>query len=184
MATESSPSRADRASDTPSPTTSSLGAILAIVALFFVPVTAVTAGPDRLTLVMQWGFLHLVTPAADAGLHTYPLWRFFAEQPRSFGSLPKSIQAWPLALGLHAVTLASALLGLTVGREDRRVTGGVLVLAGIATLWVTLGVAHRFGVGLDPGLFSVLPIGAAGTWGVVLVVYREDVRAIFSPAER
>jgi len=184
MAAESSPSRADHASDTPSPGTSSLGAVLAIAALLFVPVTAVAAGPDRLTLVMQWGFLHLVTPVADAGPHAYPLWRFFAEQPRSFASFPKSIQAWPLALGLHAVALASALLGLTVGREDRRVTGGVLVLAGIATFWVTLGVAHRFGVGLDASLLTVLPIGAAGTWAVAGVVYRADVRAIFSPAER
>ncbi|WP_430505162.1 TIGR04206 family protein [Haloparvum sp. PAK95] len=184
MSTDSLPHRADDDPPRESAATSSLGAVLAIAALVFVPVTAIEAGPDRFTLVMQWGFLHLVTPFADASTHAYPLWTFFAEQPRSFGSLPKSIQAWPLALGLHAVALASALLGATVGREDRRVTGGVLVLAGIATFWVTLGVAHRFGVGLDAGLFSVLPIGAAGTWAVVGVMYRADVRAIFTPGER
>ncbi|MFB6235488.1 MAG: TIGR04206 family protein [Halopenitus sp.] len=182
MYTKSSPARAS--SDRTSPATSSIGAVLAIAALLFLPVTAVAAGPDRLTLVMQWGFLHLVTPTADAGPHAYPLWQFFAEQPRSFGSLPQSIQAWPVALGLHALALASALLGLIVGREDRRVTGGVLVLAGIATFWVTLGVAHRFGVGLDASLLTVLPIGAVGTWAVAGALYREDVRAIFSPRER
>lgn len=177
-------SPAEREREAAGPPTSSVGAVLAIAALVFVPVTGVDAGADRFTLVMQWGFFHLVTPFADATPVTYPLWTFFAEQPRSFASLPKSIQAWPLALGLHVVALGSALLGATVGREDRRVTGGLLVLAGIATLWVTLGIAFRFGVGFDAGLLSVLPIGAAGTWAVAGVLYREDLRAIFSPPER
>jgi len=164
------------------PPTSSLAAALSVVALVFVPVTAIEAGPDRFTLVMQWGFVHLATPLADAGTNAYLLSTFFADQPLSFGSLPSSIQVWPVAFGLHALAASSALLGATVGWEDRRVTGGVLVLAGGATLWVTLGVVSRFGA--DASLLSVLPVGAAGTWLVAGVWYRHDLRAILGSAER
>ncbi len=159
-----------------SPTVSSLPATAAVAALLAVPMAVVPSGTGDLTLVTLWGFLNTEAADPNASYHLYPVWSYFLEQPRSFEALPASIRVWPVAIGFHLLAIASAVAGVTFGREDRRVTGGLLVLAALATLWVSFGLAGRFGVGRTAGLLTVIPTGAAGTLAVALVVYGRDLR--------
>jgi len=158
-------------------TVSGRGGWLLVVALLGVPM-AVVPGDGTLTIVSLWGFLNTATPGAGFGLDGYPVWSYFLDQPRPFGSLPASIQAWPLAVAFHLLATASATGGVAFGREDRRLTGGLLVLAAAASLWVSVGVATRFGVGTAAGWFTVLPVGSVATLAVVAGVYGRDLRRI------
>ena len=148
---------------------------LLVVALLAVPM-AVVPGEDAPTLVSLWGF---VTLGGDGGaLGGYPVWAYFLDQPRPFTSLPPSIRAWPLAVGFHLLAAGSATCGVAVGREDRRVTGGLLLLASAATLWVAAGLGVRFGVGSTAGWLAVLPVGAVATVGVAVLAYGRDLRRV------
>ncbi|MGM0449036.1 MAG: TIGR04206 family protein, partial [Methanobacteriota archaeon] len=82
----------------------------------------------------------------------------------------------PLALGSHLLAAASATGGVALGREDRRVTGGLLVLAATATLWVAAGLGVRFGVGATAGWLAVIPVNALATLLVALGAYGRDLR--------
>jgi uncharacterized protein (TIGR04206 family) len=148
---------------------------LLVVGLLAVPM-AVVPGDGSPTLVSLWGF---VTLGGDGGgLGGYPVWAYFLDQPRPFATLPPSIRAWPLALGFHLLAAGSATGGVALGREDRRVTGGLLVLAAAAALWVAVGLGVRFGVGATAGWLSVLPVGAVATLLVAGGAYLRDLRAI------
>ncbi|RLM70734.1 TIGR04206 family protein [Halorubrum sp. Atlit-8R] len=148
---------------------------LLVAALLAIPM-AVVPGDGAPTLVSLWGF---VTLGGDgAGLGGYPVWAYFLDQPRPFATLPPSIRAWPLALGFHLLAAGSATSGIALGREDRRVTGGLLVLAAAATLWVAAGLGVRFGVGTTAGWFSVLPASAVATLLVAGWAYGGDLRGI------
>jgi len=131
---------------------------------------------ERLTVVSLWGFLN--TSGGGLGAGSYPVWAYFLEQPRPFGALPASIRAWPLAIGFYLLAAASATAGVALGREDRRVTGGLLALAATASLWVSVGVAIRFGVGSTSGWLAVIPIGALATVAVAVGAYGRDLRGI------
>jgi len=150
---------------------------LLVVALLAVPMAVVPADGD-LTLVSLWGFLNPTATGGGVGLDAYPVWSYFLDQPRPFGSLPASIRAWPLAVGFYMLAAASATGGVAVGREDRRVTGGLLLLAAAASLWVSVGIATRFGVGTTSGWFTVLPVGAVATLAVAAGAYGRDLRQI------
>ena len=147
---------------------------LLAVALLAVPMAVIPG--ERLTVVSLWGFLN--TSGGGLGAGSYPVWAYFLEQPRPFGALPASIRAWPLAIGFYLLAAASATAGVALGREDRRVTGALLVLAATASLWVSVGVATRFGVGTTSGWLAVIPVGAIATLAVVAAVYRRDLREI------
>ena len=112
---------------------------------------------ERLTVVSLWGFLN--TSGGGLGAGSYPVWAYFLEQPRPFGALPASIRAWPLAIGFHLLAAASA-------------TGGG------GSLWVSVGVATRFGVGTTSGWLAVIPIGALATVAVAVGAYGRDLRGI------
>ena len=158
-----------------SPPTSGLVEWALVAALLAVPM-AVVPGDGGPTLVSLWGF---VTLGGDGyGVGGYPVWAYFLDQPRPFATLPPSIRAWPLALGFHLLAAGSATGGVALGREDRRVTGGLLVLAAAATLWVAAGLGVRFGVGATAGWFSVLPAGAVATLLVAVGAYGRDLRGI------
>ena len=157
-------------------TVSGRGGWLLVVALLGVPMAVVPVDGD-VTLLSLWGFLNTM-PGGEFGLDVYPVWSYFLDQPRPYGSLPASIRAWPLALGFYILAAASATGGVAFEREDRRVTGGLLVLAATASLWVSVGVATRFGVGTTSGWFTVLPVGAVSTLAVVAGVYGRDLRRI------
>ncbi|WP_280586975.1 TIGR04206 family protein [Halorubrum sp. Boch-26] len=148
-----------------------------VLALLAVPMAVISVGGD-LTVVSLWGFLNAAVPESGVALGGYPVWDYFLDQSRPFSALPASIRAWPLAIGFHLLAAASAAAGVALGREDRRVTGGLLVLAAAASLWVSVGLATRFGVGTTSGLFTVLPVGAVATLAVAGIGYGSDLRAI------
>lgn len=149
---------------------------LLVVGLLAVPM-AVVPGEGDATLVSLWGF---VTLGGDglAGVTGYPVWAYFLDQPRPFATLPPSIRAWPLAVGFHLIAAASATAGAAFGREDRRVTGGLLTLAAAATLWVAAGLGVRFGVGSTAGWLAVIPVGAVATLVVAVASYGGDLRRV------
>ena len=148
---------------------------LLVVALLAAPM-AVVPGDDTPTLVSLWGF---VTLGGDgAGIGGYPVWAYFLDQPRPFASLPPSIRAWPLAVGFHLLAAGSATAGVAIGREDRRITGGLLLLGAAATLWVAAGLGVRFGVGTTAGWLSVIPVSAVATLVVAVAVYGRDLRRV------
>jgi len=151
-----------------------IGWALAFV-LLAVPMAVIPAGGE-LTVVSLWGFLN--TAPSGSSLGGYPVWAYFLDQSRPFAALPASIRAWPLAIGFHLLAAASAAAGVAFGREDRRVTGGLLVLAAAASLWVAVGLATRFGVGTTSGPFTVLPVGAIATLTVAVAAYGSDLRNV------
>ena len=146
-----------------------------VLALLAVPMAVISAGGE-LTVVSLWGFLNAA--ASGSGVGGYPVWAYFLDQSRPFAALPASIRAWPLAIGFHLLSAASAVAGAALGREDRRVTGGLLVLAAAASLWVSVGLATRFGVGTTSSVFTVLPVGAVATLAVAVAAYGGDLRAV------
>lgn len=160
-----------------SSSTSSRAEWLLVAALLAVPM-AVVPGDSTPTLVSLWGFVTLGGDAGGLGVGGYPVWAYFLDQPRPFARLPPSIRAWPLAVGFHLLATGSATSGVAIGREDRRVTGGLLVLAAAATLWVAAGLGVRFGVGATAGWFAVLPAGAVATLAVAVGAYAGDLRRV------
>ena len=82
--------------------------------------------------------------------------------------LPQRLQAWPAGVVLHAGALASAI-GSFRGLEDVRLTGGLLVFAGLAHAQVAYGL-HRTFTGPGGGAV-VVPLGALATWAVVYRYY-------------
>ena len=153
---------------------------LATVGLLAVPMAVIPG--EGATVVSLWGFLNVTGSSGGSGMvggvGSYPVWRYFLDQPRAFSTLPPSIRAWPLAIGFHLLAAGSALSGIGCGREDRRVTGGLLVLAAGASLWVSVGLALRFGVGTTTGWLTVLPVGALATVAVAVAAYGRDLRGI------
>lgn len=173
-------SAAEPRSGSPPAATSGRVEWLLIAGLLAVPMAIVPGGDGAPTLVTLWGFVTLggEGPVALGG---YPVWAFFLDQPRPFASLPPSIRAWPLALAFHLLAAGSATIGVALGREDRRVTGGLLVLAAAATLWVAAGLGVRFGVGTTAGWLSVLPASAVATLVVAVAAYGGDLRRTVAP---
>ncbi|MES3160406.1 MAG: TIGR04206 family protein [Halorubrum sp.] len=150
--------------------------LLVVVVLLAVPVAVLPSGTGDRTVVSLWGLLNTGSEAGVGGIRLYPLWTYFADQPRPFGTLPASIQVWPLATVFHVLATASAASGVVLDREDRRVTGGLLVLAALATLWVTAGVAGRFG-GVGGPRF-VVPLLTLATLTLVGIAYRRDLARV------
>lgn len=151
-----------------------------MVGLLVVPMAVVPAG-DGFTVVSLWGFL-TASGGGVAGVPLdvggYPVWWYFLDQSRPYAALPASIRAWPLAIGFHLLAAASATAGVALGREDRRVTGGLLALAAAASLWVSVGLATRFAVGTASGWFAVVPTGALATLAVAAGAYGRDLRSV------
>ena len=154
-------------------TTGSPG-VAAVGALLVVPVTVLSNGTTSFTLVFLWSLVNTAPGAPSQTFHLFTIGEYFAAATMSFDRLPPSLQAWPLSLGLHVLAVGSASAGWLFGREDRRVTGGLLVLAGGASLWVALGLGGRIGatVGVDP---MIVPVGAIFTWVTVILLYRDDL---------
>ncbi|WP_418282699.1 TIGR04206 family protein [Halorubrum sp. DTA98] len=153
-------------------------ALVLVVGLLAVPMTVVPSSSGGPTFVTLWGFIGAGLGDPTTGPSAYPVWSYFADRARPFGTLPTSIQVWPVAIGFHLLAVASAAGGVAFGREDRRVTGGLLVLAALATLWVSVGVAGRVGVGRTAGWVTVIPTGALATISVAIGLYGADLRDI------
>ena len=160
-----------------SPPLSGRRELAAIVTLLVVPVAVVPAlGGGEPTVVSLWGLVNVGAAGSAGGVGLYPIWTYFFDQPRAFGRLPASIRVWPLGAFFHLLAAVSATGGVLFGHEDRRVTGGLLMFAAFATLWVGLGLAGRFGVGTGAGLLAVVPVAPVVTVALVWVSYRRDLR--------
>ena len=87
------------------------------------------------------------------------------------GGLPGRLQAWPAGVVLYVGALASAAGGLR-SFEDPRLTGGLLVFAGLSHGHVAYGLYRVYGT--SPA--TVLPVGALATWAVAWWFYWPLVR--------
>jgi len=132
--------------------------LLALVAVPIAPWTVLGAGD----FVFAWG-LATVDPLHVTTLPDY-LFVYTA-------GLPARLLAWPIAVLLYLLAVASAVLG-TTGREDRRVTGGLLVLAGASHLRFSLGLSR-------PGLLAV-PTGTVLLWTAAWWFHWPDLRDALS----
>ena len=142
--------------------------LLAIAALLAVPWTVVLIGGGY-TLVFGFGLLN-TNPPQLVTLSDF-LFRFTAGP----GTLPEYLLAWPTSLLLYFGALVSAAGGV-VGHEDRRVTVGLLVFAGLAQVSVALGLSRATGR-------LAIPIGAGCLWAVTWWYYGPDLRS-FLPASK
>ena len=123
--------------------------LLAVVALAAVPWSVLTY-PGGVAFLFPWGLLNLDPPGVTP-LYDY-LFRYTA-------GLPDYILAWPVSVGCYLLALASVAVGVAAGREDVRVTAGLLVLAGLAHLSVASGFA------VQPGRTGY-PAGTVALWAV------------------
>lgn len=117
--------------------------------------------------VLQWdggfGFVFvfgLVNPDAP---HLVLLPDYLFRLTGGPASLPRRLLAWPVGGLLWSLAAASAAGGVAVDREDSRVTGWLLVLAGGSLLWFSTGLGR-------PDLLA-LPVGTAVLWAVAWVWY-------------
>ncbi len=92
--------------------------------------------PGQFDLVFSWGWIN------SDNWNVVTMWEYLFEFTRGFRSLPSHLRAWPIATLLYCLALCSAASGVAIGREDRRVTAGLLVLAALSMLRYTVGFAH------------------------------------------
>ncbi|MFC4549222.1 MULTISPECIES: TIGR04206 family protein [Halorussus] len=136
----------------------SIFALLATLALLFVPWT-ILGGRD---FVFLWG-LATLDPVHVTTITDY-LFVYTA-------GLPRRLLAWPVSSLLYLLAVGSAAGGLLVGREDRRVTAGLLVLSGVSHLWFALGMVRR-------STLVAIPLGTVLVWAVAWWFYWPDLRAM------
>ena len=130
--------------------------LLALLSILLVPWTVLASGD----LVFAWG-LATVDPVH---VTTLPDYLFVYTR-----GLPNRLLAWPVAVLLYLLAVANAVLGQIAPRlEDRRVTGGLLVLAGASDLWFALGLTR-------PGLVAV-PVGSVLCWTAAWWFHWSDLR--------
>jgi uncharacterized protein (TIGR04206 family) len=110
-----------------------------------------------LTFIMSWGLVN-TNPWHAFWLPSY------LDAARGFGSLPWSLQVWPISLGFYVGAVASAASGGVVDREDLRLTAGLLVLSAVGSLIVWQGLAGR-------GVSGTIPVGVLATAIVVWWFY-------------
>lgn len=148
--------------------------LAAVAAAGLLPwVVVIGQGPGAaVSLVFSFG---LVNPAP---LHVTPLPTYLLVLTRG---LPESLLAWPVAALLYGLAFASASSARVAGREDRRVTGGLLVLAGLSLLPVAATVGR-------PATVVAVPLGTVGLWLVAWVGYGDALvrilAAVGAPPER
>ncbi len=117
--------------------------LLAVVVFGVVPWTILSGGV--FTLIFPFGLVN-TTP-----LHLTTLLDYL-RLTGGFAALPEFLRAWPTSVLLYSGALASAVGGV-LGREDRRVTGGLLVLAGITHLGLAVGFLRTGRLALPLGPF-------------------------------
>lgn len=140
------------------------GALLAVGAVPWL----VVLRPGAIDLVFAWGLFDART-GRFVSLYDY----LFVHTLGPAG-LPDHLLAWPLGALFYLGALASASLSV-VGREDRRVTAGLLVLAAAMCL--------RLWWGLPAGDSSTVPLGVASTLAFVWWFHAGDFREIVPGAD-
>lgn len=130
---------------------------MAVCGLSIIPWVALPNGAGDLTFVMSWGLVN-TNPWHVLSLAEY------LGATRGFGTLPWSLQVWPISLGFYVGAVASAASGVVVDREDLRLTAGLLVLSAVGSLIVWQGLAGR-------GVSGTIPVGVLATAIVVWWFY-------------
>ena len=69
---------------------------------------------------------------------------------------------WPLAFGFYCGALLSAASGVVLGREDSRLTVGLLVLSAVGSVLVWQGLLGRGAAGSIP--VGVVAVGIVVWW--------------------
>ena len=133
---------------------------LVVLGLAAIPWSVQTFPGGAVTFLFPWGLV-TVPPVHVTTLYGY----LFVHTV----GLPDYILAWPTSVALYALALASALVGRLVGREDPRVTGGLLVLVGVAQL------SLAWGFTVQPGRIA-WPTGTLACWAVAWWLYAPLVR--------
>jgi len=128
---------------------SSPRALATLVGVGLLPWVALLNAPGDTTFVMAWGLLN-TNP-----WHVLVLPSYLAAT-QGFGSLPWSLQVWPLSVAFYAGALASAAAGALAGREDVRVTVGLLVLSAVGSAILWWGFVER-------GTIGAMPVGGVAT---------------------
>jgi uncharacterized protein (TIGR04206 family) len=134
--------------------------LVVVAALAAVPWSVQVFTTGDATFLFAWGLVN-VNP-----LHVTTLTDFLF---RYTMGLPDYILAWPLGVLFWALAVVSAAVGAVAGREDGRVTAGLLVLAGLTQL----SVAAEFS--LQPNRVAY-PVGTAVLWAVVWWRYWPRIR--------
>jgi uncharacterized protein (TIGR04206 family) len=135
--------------------------LLAVALVGALPWTILPLGGEY-TLVFAFGLFN-TDPPQLVTIYAY-LFRFTAGP----ASLPEYLLAWPTSLLLYCGALASALGGM-FGYEDRRVTAGLLVFAGLAGISVALGLSRSTGR-------LAIPLGTGALWVVAWWFYWPAIR--------
>ena len=131
--------------------------LLALLGLALLPWTVFPSGD----FVFAWGLVS-TTPVHVTTLPDY-LFVYTA-------GLPQRLLAWPVAVLLYGLAVGSAVLGnVDADLEDRRVTGGLLVLAGASDLWFALGMVERTGL-------LAFPTGTVLLWTAAWWFHWPDLR--------
>lgn len=128
-----------------------------VVALGVVP-WVVVASPGTTTLVFSFGLVnlgsgHLIT------VHQYL---------QLSGQIAPFLAAWPISGLVYLGALVSAVGGV-FGREDPRLTGGLLVVSAVSQLPLVVGFGRRMG-------YLPIPVGIVLVVGVAWWLYWPVVR--------
>jgi uncharacterized protein (TIGR04206 family) len=136
--------------------------VAVLLGLGVVPWAVLAYGSGLATLVFAWG---LATPAQGSVTSLYHfLFRYTV-------GLPEFVLAWPVGVGCYLLALLSAGVGAATGREDVRVTAGLLVFAGITQL----SLARGFSV--QPGR-TAYPVGTVALWAAAWWLYWPAIRRV------
>ena len=133
---------------------SSLG-FVAILTLAVFPWVLQLNGTGDLTAVMSWGLVN-TNPWHTLLLPSY------LDATQGFSTLPQSLQVWPLGLAFYCGALLSSASGVFAGREDVRVTLGLLALSAITSVIVWWGLLGRGAAGTIP--VGVIATATVGWW--------------------
>lgn len=130
--------------------------IAVLLAPLAVPWNVAVVETGFVTLVFAWG---LVTPGNPSVTTVYDY--LFVHT----SGLPGYLRAWPAGVGLYLLGLCFAAAGATAGVDARRVTSGLLALAGASQVSLSLGFAAQ------PGRYAV-PTGTLALWAAAWWYYR------------
>jgi uncharacterized protein (TIGR04206 family) len=135
-------------------TGSSRRRLLVVLLLAVVPWSVQTFARGDVTFVFAWGLLN-TNPVNVTTLSAFV---------RYTQGLPEYILVWPVGVTCYLVAVASAVVGVVAGREDRRLTAAALVLAGVTQLELARGFS------VQPGRVA-WPLGTVLLWAVAGYVY-------------
>ncbi|MFA1610714.1 TIGR04206 family protein [Halobellus rubicundus] len=130
-----------------------LGALLAI------PWSVQVFAVGDATFLFAWGLVNTNPPSVTT------LFDFLFVYTRG---LPAYILAWPLSTLCYAAALASAAVGWRTGREDPRVTAGLLVVGAVAQFRLAWGFSVQPGRTAWPvASVAFLAVAWWGYWPVL-----------------